>query len=115
MENEVTGGASILFDMIEKNALNRSGTASFKSSIDRKRSTKPQAPPIGFYEYDPNVINPKSKNAGLNLSISKGREDQKSPDSHMPYKTLLDSYDYSCFKKYQGRINGIDFSKTQPR
>ena len=35
LEFQATGGASSLFDMIVQNAQKRSGTASFKSSIER--------------------------------------------------------------------------------
>lgn len=44
-----------LIDIISKNITKRSGTASFKSSIDRTRHNvlikKPIAPPIGYYDY----------------------------------------------------------------
>ncbi len=57
------------------NAKKRSGTASFKSSIERQvnKPVKGIAPPIGFYDYDISAIEGKKQNSGLDLMKRQGR------------------------------------------
>lgn len=63
--------------MISTNVQKRTGTANFKSSIDRsiisEQSNKRPNPPVGFYDYKFDGVFARSKNEGFDLSKIQGR------------------------------------------
>lgn len=69
-------------NIIVKNYTKRSGTASFKSSIDRSSHNgliqKPKAPPIGHYDFDLDKLHGKAKE--VDLTKIPGRSDKLHPD-----------------------------------
>eukprot|EP00347_Sterkiella_histriomuscorum_P023671 403333791 len=110
-----------LMEYIVKNYSKRSGTASFKSSIDRQNNgilvKKSLAPPIGHYDYDSEKFYSKVKDIDLNKAP--GRSDKLHPDQKLIYKSMLDTFDYSSFKHpnpLSTQVGGVpDFAKIQPR
>lgn len=64
-----------MIGMIANNIQRRSGTASFKSSIERSNLVlkKERAPPFGFYDYDQDILQAKKKNQDLDLKKQPGR------------------------------------------
>lgn len=96
-----------------ENLKKRSGTSSFKGGERSKQSgragkNQQQVPPVGFYEYNMEVIEPKKKNQEIDLSKNLGRHEAINKDQSLVYKSLLDQYDYSSFRQIAG---SLDFSK----
>lgn len=113
-EEDDDDGSTLLFDMIVKNVKKRSGTACFKSNIERnKDNKKDQAPPVGSYDYNTHVLEPNVSKP--DISRMAGRKAILSPDAKLRYKSVLNSFDYSSFKKDKNAGFVHDFSRSQPR
>jgi hypothetical protein len=73
----------------------------FKSFVERnaspKQSRNTRQPPPGYYDFSYHAID-GVKYTELDLSKKVGRNQAKHIDDTLPYKQLLDSFDYSCMK-----------------
>lgn len=104
-----------MVDIIINNAKKRGGTASFKSSVERTAPNERKVadiPPVGFYDFNKDGVEPKKRNQEFDLSKLIGRSEALDKEGMLVYKSLLDNFNYSSFKNIVG---SMDFSKHQPR
>ena len=66
-------------------------------------------PSVAFYDINHEYMQPKMRNLNLSLEKLRGRKDIKLKDDGLPFKSLLNSFDYSSFKE---GTNAIDISKV---
>ena len=119
-EQQRPGTTGNLVDIVKQNIRNKfSGTSSFKNTIDRGiikskarltlRDKIQMKPSVAFYDINHEYMQPKMRNLNLSLEKLRGRKDIKLKDDGLPFKSLLNSFDYSSFKE---GTNVIDISKV---